>query len=245
MVSGGQILTTFSWWPPPPRSDAALERGAPDRRRRAPGRASRSSRSATISMPMNRPRPRISPTCGSSASAARSRSSSARAERRRPLRRGRSSRRTPIAARPGGEVDGVAHERRGVRAGRPVAHERGAPDDRRHGQPAADALADGHQVRDDAPVLGRPGPAGPPEPALDLVEDEDDAVAIAQLAQPGEEAVGRDDDAAVALDRLDDDRRDAARSRTPGPRARGGRARARRSPAVVVRAPSGQRYGYG
>ena len=30
-------------------------------------------------------------------------------------------------------------------------------------------------------------------------------MAIAQLAEPGEEAVGWDDDAAVALDRLDDD----------------------------------------
>ena len=35
-------------------------------------------------------------------------------------------------------------------------------------------------------------------------------MAVAQLAQAGEEAVGRDDDAAVALDRLDDDGRGGA-----------------------------------
>ena len=92
--------------------------------------------------------------------------------------------------------------------GPPVAHERLAPDDRRDGHPATDPLADRHQVRDDAPVVGRPGPTGPPEARLDLVEDEDRAVTVAQLAQPGQEPVRRDDDAAVALDRLDDDRRD-------------------------------------
>src|SRR4051794_15537631 len=110
----------------------------------------------------------------------------------------------------GGEVDRVAHERRRVGAGRPVAHERSTADDRGDGEPAADPLADGHQVRNDARMLAGPHPAGSAESRLDLVEYEDDAVAVAQLAQPLEEAVRRDDDAAVALDGLDDDRRDGA-----------------------------------
>ena len=118
-----------------------------------------------------------------------------------------------------------------------------APDDRRQGQPTADALADGHEVRDDVPVLGRPGPARPPEAALDLVEDEDRAVAVAQLAQPGEEAVGWDDDAAVALDRFDDDGGDRSDpggrilQRVPDERERhlaGAVARAQR-PAIRIR----------
>ena len=61
-----------------------------------------------------------------------------------------------------------------------MTHEPLVSDDRRDCHPAADALADGHQVRDDAPVLGGPESSGPPEPRLDLVEDEDDAVTVAQ-----------------------------------------------------------------
>jgi hypothetical protein len=50
-------------------------------------------------------------------------------------------------------------------------------------------------------VVGCPDTPGPSEAALDLVEDEDDAVAVAQVAETGQEAVRRDD--AVA-DRDDD-----------------------------------------
>src|SRR4051812_10763023 len=113
----------------------------------------------------------------------------------------------------GRKVDRVAHERRRVCAGCPVAHETRPADDGRDRHPAADPLAGRHEIRNDAPVLGRPEPAGPPEPRLDLVEDQYHAVAVAQLAEPGKEPVRRDDDPAVALDGLDDDRRDRSESR--------------------------------
>ena len=51
----------------------------------------------------------------------------------------------------------------------------------------------------------RPG-AG--EPGLHLVDDEEDAVAVADLAQALQELGRRRDEAAFALDGLDDDRRD-------------------------------------
>ena len=49
---------------------------------------------------------------------------------------------------------------------------------------------------------------GAADPALHLVGDEQDAVLVAELPQPGQEAGRRDDVAALALDRLDEDRRD-------------------------------------
>ena len=48
-------------------------------------------------------------------------------------------------------------------------------------------------------------------PALDLVEDEQDAVLVAEPAQARQEVVGRDDVAPLALDRLDEDRRQLLR----------------------------------
>ena len=76
------------------------------------------------------------------------------------------------------------------------------------GMPGRDALGGEQDVRLDAPVLDRPHLAGPPGARLDLVGDEQDAVLVADLAQALEEAVLGDDVAALALDRLDDDRRD-------------------------------------
>ena len=74
--------------------------------------------------------------------------------------------------------------------------------------PAGDALGGQQDVGLDAPVLDRPHLAGATRAGLDLVGDEQDAVAIADFAQALEEAVLRDDVAAFALDRLDDDRGD-------------------------------------
>ena len=71
-----------------------------------------------------------------------------------------------------------------------------------------DALGGQQDVRLDAPVLDRPHLAGPAGARLDLVGDEQDAVLVADSAQALEEAVLGDDVAALALDRLDDDRRD-------------------------------------
>src|SRR4051812_33401447 len=113
----------------------------------------------------------------------------------------------------GRKVDRVAHERRRVRAGSPVAHEPRPPDEGRDRHSAADPFSGRHQVRHDAPALRSPEPAGPTEPRLDLVDDQDHAVAVAQLAEPREEPVGGDAAPAVALDGLDDDRRDRSESR--------------------------------
>ena len=74
--------------------------------------------------------------------------------------------------------------------------------------PDGDALGDEQDVGLDAPVLDRPHLPGAAGARLDLVGDEQDAVLGAQLAQALEEAVLGDDVAALALDRLDDDRGD-------------------------------------
>ena len=235
---------TFSWWPPEPsstpRSNAA---------RRIRGGAIRVGRRGRRDRPRSRsrrtgPRPRTSPTCGVIGQRGPELLEQPRPDGRGALRRGprhaghrwRPSPAARLTASPMNVEVCVPGAQWAMNAARPTTAD--------SGQPAADPLADGHEVRHDAPVLGRPGPARPPEPALDLVEDEDGAVAVAQLAQAGEEAVGWDDDAAVALDRLDDDRRRPVRSRRPDPRAHAGRARGAISPAPSP-GPSGQRYGYG
>ncbi len=73
------------------------------------------------------------------------------------------------------------------------------------GMPRRDAFGDADDVGLDAGVFD-----GPPLPCstgagLDLVGDEEDAVAIADAANLLEEVVGRDDVAAFALDGLEDD----------------------------------------
>ena len=87
----------------------------------------------------------------------------------------------------------------------------GPGDDAGERQPAGQALADAHDVGLDAVVLGRPHRAGAADAGLHLVEHEQDAVLVAQPPQVGEPAGGRDDVAALALDRLDEDRRHVAR----------------------------------
>ena len=52
-----------------------------------------------------------------------------------------------------------------------------------------------------------------PDAALHFVGDEQDAVRVAERAQLGEPTGGRDDVAAFALDRFDEDRRDVFRPR--------------------------------
>ncbi len=84
-------------------------------------------------------------------------------------------------------------------------------DDAGQRQPAGQALADAHDVGLDAVVLARPHRAGAADAGLHLVDDEQDAVLVAQPAQVGEPAGGRHDVAALALDRLDEDGGDVAR----------------------------------
>ena len=60
-------------------------------------------------------------------------------------------------------------------------------------------------------MLDRKEPARPAVAGLDLVGDQQDPVLAGDLAQAGQEARRRDDVAALAQDRLDDDRRDVLR----------------------------------
>ena len=76
------------------------------------------------------------------------------------------------------------------------------------GRPGRDALGHDEDVRLDVPVLDREQLAGPPEPGLDLVGDQQDPVLAGDLAEARQEGRRRDDVAALAEDRLDDDRRD-------------------------------------
>ena len=93
-------------------------------------------------------------------------------------------------------------------AGTPRLEELGARDQCPEGHTRGDPLGGEDDVRANPPVIDRPHPSGAPRPGLDLVGDEQDPVAIADLAKALEEAVLRDDVAALALDRLHDDRRD-------------------------------------
>ncbi len=62
-------------------------------------------------------------------------------------------------------------------------------------------------------MIGSEQAAGAAEPGLDLVGDEEDVVARADLADPPQVPLGRDDHAALALDRLDDEGRGVRRDR--------------------------------
>ena len=70
-----------------------------------------------------------------------------------------------------------------------------------------DALGEADEVGDDVPAGRRRTTRRTAEAGHDLVADHDDAVPVAELAHPGEVAVGRDEDAVGAHHRLEDDRR--------------------------------------
>ena len=155
--------------------------------------------------PMSRPRPRVPATSGEPRPSTRSRI---------------------CAAAQGGVLDEpgaldlaehgvrdrggerVAAERRAVlalRVERGGAAERDEAADR---EPAADALRDGDRVGGDARVLEGEPLAGASGAGLDLVDDEQRAVPVGELARGLEEPVGQLDDAGLALDGLDEERRD-------------------------------------
>ncbi len=71
-----------------------------------------------------------------------------------------------------------------------------------------DPLGHGDQVRHDVEVLGGEAAAQPAEAGDDLVEDQQDAVPVADFAQALQVALGRDQHAGGPGHRLDDDRRD-------------------------------------
>ncbi len=91
-------------------------------------------------------------------------------------------------------------------------HDVGTTGHGRERQPASDALGGDDEVRDDTEVLGREHGTGAGEPGLHLVGDEDDVVRAGPVEQGGEEAVRRHDEAALALDGFDDDRRQVVRA---------------------------------
>jgi hypothetical protein len=74
-----------------------------------------------------------------------------------------------------------------------------------------DPLGDGEDVGDDVPVLAREPAAGSPEARHDLVEHEQDPVAVADLANRLEVSLRRGNDAVRPRDRLEDDGRDRLR----------------------------------
>lgn len=74
------------------------------------------------------------------------------------------------------------------------------------GPTAAEALAEDDDVRLDPEMLKAVKAAAAAEPDLHLVADEQDAVVPADEFDLAEEAVGRDDHAAVRLDRLEEER---------------------------------------
>ena len=101
--------------------------------------------------------------------------------------------------------DRVAAEGAAEAAGLGGIHDLGAAGDAGEREAAGDALGREHHVGDEPEVLAREVLAGAGHAALDLVGDEHDAVGRAPLLQRGEVAVGGDHEAALALDRLDDE----------------------------------------
>ena len=105
------------------------------------------------------------------------------------------------------------------RAARPRTRRRcrAVEDDRRQRRvAAAEALAQAHDVRPRVEELRGEHGAEPPERRDDLVEDQQDPVAVAQLAQARQVARRRDHDPGRHQDRLGDQGRDGPRD----PRAR-------------------------
>ena len=194
---------------------------------------------------MNRPRPRTSPTCGSSAEAARE-PVEQRGRRGVPTApragRGASRRSRPVRRRGSRRCRGTstcACRATSAPSSRPADDRRHAP--ARHRCPCRPSS--GRARRPSA----RPPRVRPVRPKPHWISSKTSRTPwrVAQAAQPGEEAVGRDDDAAVALDRLDDDRRQAARCPTPGPPAPARTSSSAAAPASGAAEPGGQRYGSG
>ena len=109
------------------------------------------------------------------------------------------------------EGDGVPDEGPADRTRMRVVHDLGPSDHARERQTAGDRLRDDHEVGLDVEVLHREHPGGPPEARLHLVRNQDDAVLVADPAQPLDELGGRRDEPALPLLRLEHDRGDVLR----------------------------------
>src|SRR4029079_14544638 len=83
-------------------------------------------------------------------------------------------------------------------------------------------------------VLDAPELAGSAEARLDLVDDEHDAVVVADLAHSGKEFLRSDDEAALALHGLDHDRRNTLGRDLSDERPLEGGERLERARAAVV-----------
>ena len=105
----------------------------------------------------------------------------------------------------GGTGDGVAAVRAAHRAGQALVPQLLAGGDGGQRIARGDALGDGHDVRLDAVVLVAEPLAGAAHAGLDLVDDEAGADLVGDGAQVAHELGGRHDEAALALDGLDDD----------------------------------------
>src|ERR671922_125888 len=110
-------------------------------------------------------------------------------------------------------------------------HDLGAADHPREREAGGDRLRDDHEVGLDAVVLDRPHATGPSVARLHLVDDEHDPVLVADPTHSAQELARRDDEAALALHGLDDDRRhllgrDLRHERPPEVAERLGRRRA-------------------
>ena len=106
---------------------------------------------------------------------------------------------------------GIAAVRVAVCAALPLLHQRLLRDHHADRQARAEPLRERHDVRHDAEVLRGEHLAGAADARLHFVEDQQNAVPVAQRAQALQEAIRRHQVTALALDRLDQDRRDFVR----------------------------------
>ncbi len=87
-------------------------------------------------------------------------------------------------------------------------HHTFAPDDSTQRHATGNTLGGTHDIGLHSPMLDGPPSARAPHAGLDFIGNQQDPVAVTQLAQPREEAVRRHDIAAFTLNRLYQDGRD-------------------------------------
>ena len=101
-------------------------------------------------------------------------------------------------------------------SGRQLVEQVAPREDARQGQPGSDALGHDHDVRRGLGPFGGEEATGSGVAALHLVDREQDAVTVAQLAERGKESVRRHHVAALPEHRLDEDQRHVVRGHDAG-----------------------------